>query len=120
LIRRILRAGAGAVTRLEAECLFDLHDATAGADNDPGFEDLFFKAIANHLAAAAGHKTASRERALAADERTEPARLGPDEAAWLASRIMRDGRPTAVEHALLRLFGECTAETDGHIVTNAA
>jgi hypothetical protein len=38
--------------------------------------------------------------------------LGPDETAWLSSRIMRDGRPTAAEYALLRLFAQDTRDPD--------
>ncbi len=45
------RAGGGgfAVTRREADFLFDLNDATAQADNAESWSDLFVKAIANHL-----------------------------------------------------------------------
>jgi len=37
------------VTRESAEALFDIAHATAGAPNDPGFDDLFAKAIGNYL-----------------------------------------------------------------------
>ena len=37
------------VTRESAEALFDIAHATAGAANDPGFDDLFAKAIGNYL-----------------------------------------------------------------------
>jgi hypothetical protein len=53
LIRRILYAFGGdgniAVTRQEAEVLFDINDATAEASNDPAWSDLFVKALANFL-----------------------------------------------------------------------
>lgn len=135
LLARILEAGGGAesrpVSRDEAEALFDLHDAAAEGNNHPSFDDLFFKAIANHLTAAAGHAVAPRREVLMPDPRVaewrsvfgrghEPAEpgfrlpdgstssteLGNDEVAWLSARIMRDGRPTAAEYALLRLFAQ--------------
>lgn len=69
LIRRFLFAAGGAgnvaVTRKEAEFLFDLNDLTARAKNDPAWTDLFVKAIANHLMAHLGYAPPSREEALA-------------------------------------------------------
>ncbi len=141
LIARVLHSAGGEsgqpVSRAEAEALFDLHDAAAAGSNAPAFDDLFFKAIANHLAAAAGHKVAPRSEMLAPDPRLAERRsvfgrpqvdeeagfrlpagsldstaLGADETAWLASRIMRDGRPTAAEYALLRLFAQDTRDPD--------
>lgn len=134
LLARILEAGgAGSnpVSRDEAEALFDLHDAAAEGNNHPGFDDLFFKAIANYLTASAGHQVAPRREVLMPDPRvaewrsvfgrghepsepgfrlppgsTNSTELGPDELAWLSARIMRDGRPTAAEYALLRLFAQ--------------
>jgi len=68
LLRRYLYAaggaGATAVTRIEAELLFDLHDLAAGADNDPSWEDLFIKGIAAHLMAHVGYAPLPREEAL--------------------------------------------------------
>ena len=68
LIRRILYAFGGhgnvAVTRSEAEVLFEINDATAAAENDPAWSDLFVKAIANFMMAASGYAVPSREEAL--------------------------------------------------------
>lgn len=68
LLRRILYAAGGdgnvAITRAEAEVLFDINDATTEADNDPSWSDLFAKAIANHLLAAHGYKVPDRDEAL--------------------------------------------------------
>jgi hypothetical protein len=68
LVRRILYAfggeGSVAITRAEAEILFDINDATAEADNDPAWSDLFVKAVANSLMAASGYQVPSRGEAL--------------------------------------------------------
>jgi len=68
LLRRTLYAAGGAqhiaVTREEADVLFDISDATAGADNDPAWPDLFVKAVANHIMFASGYTPPSREEAL--------------------------------------------------------
>ncbi len=53
IVRTLIYAGGGGggftVTRREADLLFDLNDASRPAKNDPGWQDLFVKAIANHL-----------------------------------------------------------------------
>jgi hypothetical protein len=53
LVRRAVYAPGGGgsytVTRREAEMIFAINDATVGSDNDPGWQDLFVKAIASHL-----------------------------------------------------------------------
>jgi hypothetical protein len=68
LLRRILYAfggGAGiAISREEAEVLFDLNDRTAGADNHPEWTELFVKAMANFVMCASGYAPPSREEAL--------------------------------------------------------
>lgn len=68
LLRRYLYASAGdgsiAITREEAELLFDLHELTYAADNDAAWADLFIKAIAAHLMAHVGYRPLPREEAL--------------------------------------------------------
>ena len=68
LIRRFLYAAGGegaiAITREEAELLFDLHDMTAGEDNDPAWCDLFIKGVAAHLMQYVGYRPLPREEAL--------------------------------------------------------
>ena len=53
LVRRAIYSPGGdgsyTVTRREAEVIFDINNATVAADNDPDWQDLFVKAIANHL-----------------------------------------------------------------------
>jgi hypothetical protein len=71
ILRRILYAFGGddsiAITQSEAEVLFDIDAATAGADNHPAWRDLFVKAIANCVMAASGYCPPPREVALARD-----------------------------------------------------
>ncbi|MGD9799238.1 MAG: hypothetical protein AB7V02_01455, partial [Parvularculaceae bacterium] len=68
MLRRYLYASAGdgsiAVTKEEAELLFDLHEMTYAADNDPSWADLFIKAVAAHLMAHVGYRPLPREEAL--------------------------------------------------------
>ncbi len=72
LVRRILYAFGGdgnvAVTRAEAEFLFDINDATADAENDPVWSELFVKAIANFMMAASSYAVPSRQEALRREE----------------------------------------------------
>ncbi len=68
ILRRVLYASGGSanvgVSRLEAEVLFDIEDATLGADNDPSWSELFMKAIAHHVIVASGYTPPPREEAL--------------------------------------------------------
>jgi hypothetical protein len=68
LLRRILHAYGGdgnvAVTKAEAEILFRINDRTAAASNDPSWNDLFVKAIANYVMCSAGYEPPTREVAL--------------------------------------------------------
>lgn len=72
LLRRVLYAGAGcggiAISRAEAEILFDLNDATIEAENASAWSELFSKAIANHLMAMSGFTPPARELALARED----------------------------------------------------
>jgi len=69
LLRRILYAfgsdGSLAITRPEAEVLFEIEEATSDADNHAAWSDLFVKAIASCVMAASGYATPPREVALA-------------------------------------------------------
>ena len=124
MLAHMLTAASGIagvpVSRAEAEVLFDLHDAVAGGANDPAFDELFFKAIANHLLAAVGVAVPMRnemlksdmgyaERLAGGDGRTL---LGAEETAWLQGRIMRDGRATRAEFLLLKFFSGEPGDAD--------
>ena len=56
--------GNVSITREEAEVLFAINEATKNAVNDPAWNNLFAKAIANHVMMAAGYEPATREDAL--------------------------------------------------------
>ncbi|GGB50139.1 hypothetical protein GCM10011316_22800 [Roseibium aquae] len=72
LLRRLLYAGAGcgsiAISRPEAEVLFDINEATSQARNAPAWSELFAKAIANHVMALSGFTPPPREVALARED----------------------------------------------------
>ena len=69
LLRRVIYAFGGdravAISRAEAEVLFEINDGTLEDENDPAWSELFVKAIANHLMAASGYQPPAREVALA-------------------------------------------------------
>lgn len=68
MIRRYLFAAGGdgnvAVTRQEAELLFDINDATENARNNSAWTELFVQGVVNHLMAHLGYKAPSREEAF--------------------------------------------------------
>jgi len=68
LLRRILYAFGGdshmAVSRAEAEILFEINDQTDEAKNHISWSDLFVKAIANFMMAASGYQPPPRQVAL--------------------------------------------------------
>jgi hypothetical protein len=77
LVSRLLHAFGGdgnvAVTRDEAEVLFDINDAIGDAEPNPAWTDLFVKAVTNTIMAASGHMVPTRKEALRRE-------------AWLADR----------------------------------
>jgi hypothetical protein len=71
LLRRILYAyggdGSVALTRAEAEVLFDINDAISDPQANAAWTDLFVKAVTNVVMAASGQSVPSREEALRRD-----------------------------------------------------
>jgi hypothetical protein len=69
LLRRVLYAFGGdgniAITRREAEVLFEINDAVSESDNHPSWRDLFVKALTNCIMSASGYATPTREQVLA-------------------------------------------------------
>lgn len=80
LLRRVLYAYGGdgniAITQAEAEVLFRINEATANADNDPSWNELFVKALANFLMCSTGYEAPTRAVALRQENFVE--RAGPD------------------------------------------
>jgi hypothetical protein len=68
LLRRVLYAFGGdghvAVTRDEADILFDIDEAVEHSEANPAWTDLFVKAVANVIMAASGYSVPTREEAL--------------------------------------------------------
>lgn len=113
LLKRILERGAvksgAAISAAEAEALFDLHDTVAGRDNHASFDDLFFRAITNYLISASGREASPRKEALSREPSRDVGKgIAAEHCAWLSTRIMRDGRPTAAERALLAMIDNGT------------
>lgn len=70
-MRRIMYAFGGdggmAITKSEAEFLFNLNDKTHEFDNDPAWSDFFVRAIGNYVMATMGGTMLSRKAVLEAD-----------------------------------------------------
>lgn len=60
--------GSIAITRNEAEILFDLNDGSAESENDPAWRQLFVRGVANYLMAALSYSPKSREETMAQEE----------------------------------------------------
>ncbi len=72
LLRRILYGSASeggiAISKREAEILFDLNDKTIEVENHPSWNILFVKAIANHLMAISGYQVPDRQTAFTREQ----------------------------------------------------
>jgi len=68
MLRRALYAAGGqqniAITRQEAEVIYDIHDARSGTEDDPAWIELFVKALLSHLMFVSGYEPPTREEAL--------------------------------------------------------
>ena len=78
------------IDRAEADFLFDLNDATSGAANCAGWEQLFVEGVVHHL--------------LTDDD--SAGTLNSAEAEWLLGRIEGDGQVDELERALLVRLGD--------------
>lgn len=148
LLRRVLYAAGGqeaiAITRDEAEVLFDIDHGRGGSEDDPAWVDLFAKAILNHIMFASGYSPPTREEALRIEawvndtsvnpgrfmknmavslgdiiraymepdfmeeyvskrtaKQVEAESITDDEAQWLAERLLKDGKLSLGEQALV-------------------
>jgi hypothetical protein len=106
LIRRVLYAFGGdgnvAITRAEAEVLFDIEDATAEGSQAPEWQDLFVKAIASVVMAASGYAVPSRTEALR-QEQWSASRGELSIGNMLSNAFSSYDSQTAEERALARL-----------------
>jgi len=59
--------GSLAISRAEAELLFDLNDATIEAENHPSWRKLFVKGISNYLMSSLSYAPMKREERIAQD-----------------------------------------------------
>lgn len=104
-MRRIVYGTGGddgpAVSRPEAEALFEINDAVKAARNSSQWQDFFVKAVAAHLWNPGGGTGAGGFL-----------RVGATEAAWLASRIAGDGTVHESEKALLAYVKAQSDELD--------
>lgn len=111
LIRRALTAAGGeghvAITQAEAEILFDINDATVGANNAPEWDELFVRSILNHVLGYSGYKAPDRAEAL----RLERWAQSPSDGGFMG-RMLSGGlsaifdaysQPSADEAAIARL-----------------
>jgi hypothetical protein len=118
MVRRILLAGGSqAVTRAEADALFDIHEAACERVDGGAFDDLLAKAIAHHVLAAAGFAVPARAAALApttalADWASpEHEALDRELVAWLERRLARPRRHHAALVALAAWVGVAASWT---------
>jgi hypothetical protein len=114
-IRRILLAGNTAVTRAEADALFDIHEAALERTDHGAFDDLLVKAIAHHVLGEAGKRVPPRETALDAEialaewADLDAGTVKRDVAVWLKNRLGRRRRSDGVLAALIMLTGTAAA-----------
>lgn len=68
MMKRVIWGAGGegqlAISRDEAEALFDIADATTGASNSQAFDDFFARAVGNYLMGATGRAVPTRQEAL--------------------------------------------------------
>jgi hypothetical protein len=76
----------GVIDREEADLLFELNDATSGANNDPSWQILFVEALTSHLL----------------EDLTSPGEIDDSEADWLIAHIVKDSVFDENEKALIQ------------------
>lgn len=85
-LRTFLHAAGGdgniAITRAEADYLFDLNDASRDSDNSLHWDELFSKAIVGFLMAHNGYQPVDRETALRFEEMMETGEARPPRSAY--------------------------------------
>jgi hypothetical protein len=113
------------VTREEAEVLFEIHEAALEREDNGHFDDLFVKAIAHHVLAAAGHAVPPRavaldRKAAIADWAAAPEcqTIDREIAAWLDAQVRRNRRVGGPLNAIaVLLIGGAAAEMAGSLTS---
>lgn len=75
----------GVIDKDEANFLFELNDAVSGHDNHPSWNQFFVKAITSFLL----------------EDEVSPGEIDDEEAEWLYSKVVGDGKVDGVERELL-------------------
>jgi hypothetical protein len=118
-IRRILIAGAGSITREEADQLFDIHDAAIERIDNGAFDALLTRAVVHHVTAA----ETARAAAFAADidwPRLQASVLDGDTATWLKARLNRRRRQDGPIAELARIIGASPAWNGAAVAADLA
>ena len=119
LLSRMLEKSGGtlgaSVSREEADLLFDIADACSSSPNDHAWDQLFARAIANHLLGGSAQQRRATEHVPfvhgdGPEGEWQSARLDTASAAWLSSRIHRDGAVSSGERILLRFLDQAVPE----------
>jgi hypothetical protein len=120
-LKRVIYAGAGesgiAVSRAEAEALFDINDAVRGRTSCPAWRDLYVHAVASSILLAATHHNADAAEALKREQwLSQPAHL--DFAAAFSggvfATLQRALGPGAAEERRARLLSDDAAQIAAH------
>ena len=93
-------AGGADVDRTEADCLFDINDATTSNDgHDSSWQDFFVEAISKHVL----------------EDEESPGEIDESEGDWLISKVEGDGEYDLNEKALLAHIKENAKDIAGKL-----
>ena len=91
VLRRILYAFGGdghvAVTRDEADILFDIDDAISEGEPNPTWTDFFVKAVSNVVMSASGYAVPTREEAMRQEAALAPPEMQTSALAFLLAMV---------------------------------
>jgi hypothetical protein len=118
-------SNGAAVSRAEAEVLFSI-DAAATERTDQGrFDNLFAKAIAHYVLAAAGREVPPRDIALAPDTplatwafQQSRAQIDGEVLAWITSRVNGKRRLNGALAAIVTLVSGAAASSAGQSIAS--
>ncbi len=103
MIRKVIYSSGGSggesVSRLEADFLFDLNDATTGKANHESWKELFVEALTSHLL----------------EDEKSPGEVDAEEGDWLVGRIEADDQYDENERTLLANLKSKAKSIDGKL-----